>query len=148
MERTTLGTSRLLGRAGTLPPGGGGGGGGGPPNPGIGGGGGGGGGGPGMVFVEKVRQIFSCLGWIEAVALERAGKGGGSVKFSETYKVSPRAHERCSYIGYEFQLQILIKKNRNRWRLARQEAWASFKFGLRSGPSSFFAANPPLPYQI
>jgi hypothetical protein len=59
MERTTLGTSRLPGRAGTLPPGGGGGGGGGPPNPGIGGGGGGGGGGPGMVFVEKVRQNFS-----------------------------------------------------------------------------------------
>jgi hypothetical protein len=56
MERTTLGTSFLPGRAGTLPPGGGGGGGG-PPNPGIGGGGGGGGGGPGMVCVEKIRQI-------------------------------------------------------------------------------------------
>jgi hypothetical protein len=59
MERTTLGTSFLPGRAGILPPGGGGGGGGGgPPNPGIGGGGGGGGGGPGMVFVEKVHQIL------------------------------------------------------------------------------------------
>ena len=57
MERTTLGTSFLPGRAGILPPGGGGGGGGGPPNPGI-GGGGGGGGGPDMVFVEKVRQIL------------------------------------------------------------------------------------------
>ena len=57
MERTTLGTSFLPGRAGVLPPGGGGGGGGGPPNPGI-GGGGGGGGGPDMVFVGKIRQIL------------------------------------------------------------------------------------------
>ena len=77
MELTTFGTSRLPGLAGALPPGGGGGGGG-PPNPGMGGGGGGGGGGgPGIMFVEKMRQI----GGLEvggAVSVERAGKVGAN----------------------------------------------------------------------
>jgi len=119
MERTTLGTSFLLGRAGILPPGGGGGGGGGPPNPGIGGGGGGGGGGPGMVFVEKVHQILVFGDWIEQSRLSAPTRVcGGNGKFSETHRLSPRAHESAVIIEHKFQLQILIKKNRNRWRLA------------------------------
>ena len=118
MERTTLGTSRLLGRAGTLPPGGGGGGGGGPPNPGIGGGGGGGGGGPDIAFVEEVCQIFSVsVGLKQSRWSAQAREGGWECQVFQKYiEFSPRAHEGAVILGANFSSQILIKKNRNQWR--------------------------------